>query len=63
MITIAEIEQLQTKYMNASTILCDEMRNLDDSEKRKEMKKDFNELQKLVLAILKYKVSLQLRCD
>ena len=56
----AEIEQLFNRFTKISEDLCHVMQTTDDGDKKKQMKKDFNELQKLILAIHKYKIYLQL---
>ena len=56
----AEIENLFNRFTKISEDLCHLMQTTDDGDKKKQMRKDFNEVQKLILAIHKYKIYLQL---
>ena len=54
----AEIEQLFNRFTKISEDLCHQMQTTDDGDRKKE--DDFNELQKVILSIHKYKIHLQL---
>ena len=56
----AEVEQLFNRFTKISEDLCHLMQTTDDGDKKKQMRKDFNEVQKLILAIHKYNIYLQL---
>jgi hypothetical protein len=56
----AEVEQLFNRFTKISEDLCHLMQTTDDGDKKKQMRKDFNEVQKLILSIHKYKIHLQL---
>ena len=56
----AEVENLFNRFTKISEDLCHLMQTTDDGDKKKQMRKDFNEVQKLILAIHKYKIYLQL---
>ena len=55
---IQEIEQMQTQFMAEQTRLCTEMRSTDDGTKKKALKAEYNAKDKLIMALLKYKVFL-----
>ena len=56
----AGIEQLFNRFTRISEDSCNVMKSTDDGDKKKQLKKDFNELQRFILSILKYTVHLQL---
>jgi hypothetical protein len=55
---IQEIENLQERFMTEQTKLCVEMRSTDDGAKKKALKAEYNAKDKLIMALLKYKVFL-----